>query len=83
MLDGDSAPLQDPSSLFEHPGFRQHGSMVWPDNLCERVMLYRRIEGVRDPWKGKQYGPWQGETGQMLFNRCVWAQFAPLCTGSG
>lgn len=44
MLDGDSALLQDPAPLFKHPTFRRHGVMAWPDNLCERVMLYRRVD---------------------------------------
>lgn len=69
LLDGDSAPLQDPAPLFGHPAFRRHGVMAWPDNLCERVMLYRKVEGLEDPWRGARYGPWQGETGQLLFNR--------------
>lgn len=43
ILDGDSAPLQDPAPLFGHPAFLRHGVMAWPDNLCERVMLYRQV----------------------------------------
>ncbi|KAL4424089.1 hypothetical protein ABPG75_001390 [Micractinium tetrahymenae] len=68
ILDGDSTPLQDPAPLFEHPAFRRHGVMAWPDNLCERVVLYRQV-GVEDPWRGARYGPWQGETGQLLLSR--------------
>ncbi len=33
------------------------------------LLARRKVEGVEDPWRGERYGPWQGETGQLLFNR--------------
>jgi hypothetical protein len=31
LLDADNVPLRDPTYLFEEPGYRAHGSVLWPD----------------------------------------------------
>lgn len=34
FLDADATPVLDPSLLFEHPQYRQAGSMFWPELWC-------------------------------------------------
>jgi ADP-heptose:LPS heptosyltransferase len=31
MLDADNVPVRNPEFLFEHPLFREHGAVLWPD----------------------------------------------------
>ena len=75
LLDGDSTPLRDPAYLFDHPAFRRHGSMFFPDAGCAPLPFFRLL-GRQDLWHGGAR-QWATESGQLLFNRCCGAAAAP------
>ena len=63
LLDADSYPVRDPSSLFDDPGYRERGAIFWPDIPQSRL---------RD-WTPFRVEPPEGqasvESGQVVVNK--------------
>ena len=68
FLDADSHPLRDPTYLFDHPAFRQHGAIFWRDRRDPGPGKRRRIAAHF----GVQLARFS-ESGQMMFDkrRCL------------
>lgn len=65
-LDSDSVPVRDVQGLFEMPGYKAFGAMLWPDYWKDGPEnAIWSIIGVqcRDEWTQ--------EAGQILINRRV------------
>lgn len=64
FLDADNIPLIDPSILFSHSGYLEHGAMFWPD--------YWKTEATNPIWEIIEASPSQEpeqESGQLLINK--------------
>jgi FkbM family methyltransferase len=69
FLDADSFPLRDPTNLFDHPSFREHDAVLWPDIHMYDANFQKFI---RDKYGVEVQGR-QIESGQMMFRK-------PECT---
>ena len=67
FLDADCFPLRDPAPLFDHPFFRNHDCVFWPDirdwRPAERANIQEK-HGVTV--QGRQV-----ESGQMMFHKAA------------
>lgn len=45
MLDADNIPVRDPTFLFDHPAFAEHGAIFWPDviDLSEHNPIWQEL----------------------------------------
>jgi hypothetical protein len=64
IIDSDSMPVMDPTSLFDLSSYRRHGNLFWPDRWCTPIKLFEKL-GM-DDGQGTRL---QAESGQFLFDR--------------
>jgi FkbM family methyltransferase len=79
FLDADQMPARDPSHLFDEPGYRDKGAVLWPDYLSDKGVDITekgfQVFGVPVPGytrrpdhdKPSDYTP--AETGQILVDK--------------
>ena len=70
-LDADSAPLVSPDSLFDLKEYKDHGSLFWPDTMCQRPSLFNELVdmGLIMEESAPKRQEWESETGQWLLDR--------------
>lgn len=65
FLDADSFPHCNPKQLFDHPFFKEHDCVLWPD--------VRKLKQHKRNWMLEKYGIDLGrqevESGQMMFHK--------------
>ena len=64
VIDSDSMPLIDPTTLFDTPEYKKYGNLFWPDRWCTAVKLFGRL-GMDDGGGHRL----QADSGQFLFDR--------------
>lgn len=66
LLDADNMALRDPSFLFDHSMYKEHGALFWPDYDFQRLKPQNAIWDVMEvPYRDEQ----AFESGQLLIDK--------------
>ncbi|MEZ6089746.1 MAG: hypothetical protein R3C05_17305 [Pirellulaceae bacterium] len=66
LLDADNYPTRDPEYLFDWPDYREHGAVIWPDQVKSPTIMH---DAVRHLFEIDPPTDRMAESGQLLMNR--------------
>jgi alpha 1,2-mannosyltransferase len=77
MLDADNNCIRDPEFLFDHPRYKRHGAIFFPDHWANDPSA--RCYQLLSPADRQKIPLWTQESGQVLIDRRRCARALELC----
>jgi alpha 1,2-mannosyltransferase len=77
MLDADNNCIRDPEFLFDHPRYKRHGAIFFPDHWANEPSA--RCYQLLSPADRQKIPLWTQESGQVLIDRRRCARALELC----